>query len=227
MTMTPTRTTFEPADAASGPCAGRARRPWPALLLAGLNALMAVAVFVLPGDTWRDARSGVLRGGAVPAAEPTPGEAAALTPDDAAQAAPDDAGVDSPGELQGVDSPGELQPHLLWAFRQAARAAAADGHTLTITSGYRSPEHQQRLYGDAVAAHGSVEAARRWVLPPEESRHVRGLAIDVGPRTSAAWLERHGARWGLCRRYVNEWWHFEPLTLPGGRCPALEPDAGG
>jgi D-alanyl-D-alanine dipeptidase len=35
-------------------------------------------------------------------------------------------------------------------------------------------------------------------------------------------LEANGYRFGLCRRYENEWWHFEPLVAPGTQCPALE-----
>jgi hypothetical protein len=41
----------------------------------------------------------------------------------------------------------------------------------------------------------------------------------------ALWLERNGWRFGLCRVYANEWWHFEGVIAPGERCPALAPDA--
>jgi hypothetical protein len=49
------------------------------------------------------------------------------------------------------------------------------------------------------------------VLPPSESAHVHGIALDVRPVEGARWLERHGGRHHLYRIYANEWWHFEYL----------------
>jgi D-alanyl-D-alanine carboxypeptidase len=121
-----------------------------------------------------------------------------------------------------------LEPHLSQAFSRVRTAALAAGLDLQINSGFRSATEQQRLYDAAIAKYGSPEKARHWVLPPAESDHVKGLAIDAGPPAAAAWLEKHGVGYGLCRRYLNEWWHFE-LLAPGvgQRCPALEPYAGG
>src|SRR5450631_645271 len=123
---------------------------------------------------------------------------------------------------------GGLEPALAQAFNRARTAALAAGLDLRVNSGLRSAAEQQRLYDDAIAKYGSPAKARRWVLPPAESSHVKGLAIDVGPPAAATWLEKYGVRYGLCRRYVNEWWHFERLAPAiGQRCPALEPYAGG
>jgi zinc D-Ala-D-Ala carboxypeptidase len=74
---------------------------------------------------------------------------------------------------------------------------------LGLTSGYRDAGTQQRLY-EADQARGG-----RRVLPPHESRHVSGTALDVRPVEGAGWLSRHGGRYGLYRVYDNEWWHFE------------------
>jgi LAS superfamily LD-carboxypeptidase LdcB len=121
-----------------------------------------------------------------------------------------------------------LDPSLSRAFIKARTAALAAGLDLRVNSGLRSAAAQQRLYDAAIVKYGSPGKARRWVLPPAESGHVKGLAIDVGPPAAAAWLEKNGVRYGLCRRYVNEWWHFELLApAVGQRCPALEPYAGG
>jgi hypothetical protein len=104
--------------------------------------------------------------------------------------------------------------------------ARTDGVELTITSGWRSAEHQQRLFDDAVRKYGSRAEARHWVLPPEESAHVTGSAVDVGPPAGAAWLRANGERYGLCQVYANEPWHFERLAgAVGSRCPALLPHA--
>jgi len=125
-------------------------------------------------------------------------------------------------------SPSGLSAPLARSLEKAERAARAAGVTLTVTSGRRSRAEQQRLFDAAVRQYGSVAKARRWVLPPSESRHVTGEAVDIGPRSGARWLEVNGVKWGLCRRYVNEWWHFERLAPAIGQaCPALEANAAG
>lgn len=121
---------------------------------------------------------------------------------------------------------GYLDPALLNAIQQAAAAAAAEGVTVTITSGWRSPEFQQQLLDDAVATYGSVAAARAFVQTPQRSKHVLGQAVDVGGPVADQWLMANGARFGLCRVYANEPWHFELLADPAGGCPPLLPDAG-
>ena len=118
-----------------------------------------------------------------------------------------------------------LRPDLRAALQSAATAARAEGIVLDVRSGWRSRSRQQQLLDDAVAQYGSLSAAERWVLPPGQSAHVRGAAVDIGPAGAAAWLQQEGSRWGLCRRYDNEYWHFELLTPPGHSCPPREPHA--
>ncbi|WP_435826326.1 M15 family metallopeptidase [Nocardia asteroides] len=118
-----------------------------------------------------------------------------------------------------------LDPPLALAYTLAEQQAHAEGVPLSITSGYRTPEQQELLWQDGLATYGSPDEARRWVLPPEESTHVSGHAVDVGPQEGAAWLEANGNRWGLCRTFDNEWWHFELVTAPGAPCPPTVPDA--
>ncbi|WP_460460815.1 M15 family metallopeptidase [Angustibacter peucedani] len=145
---------------------------------------------------------------------------------DAGAPQPLEAGDPMPQEPNGVGDVTHLQPSVQRALDRATRAAADDGITLRVTSGWRSAEKQERLYQQAIAKYGSAEKARRWVLPPSESEHVKGGAIDVGPRSAASWLEEHGVRYGLCRRYENEPWHFELLAPHKGQaCPAMEPHA--
>lgn len=120
---------------------------------------------------------------------------------------------------------GNLDPALLAAVQQAAGAAAADGVTMTITSGWRSPEFQQQLLDDAVATYGSFGAARQFVQTPEHSHHVTGRAVDIGGLAADHWLIVNGSRFGLCQTYANELWHFELATEPGGVCPPPLPDA--
>ena len=109
-----------------------------------------------------------------------------------------------------------LTPGTRAAF-EAARAKALwrYGELLGLTSGHRDAGVQAALFAAAVTRTGSVAAARHWALPPDESQHVAGRALDVRPSEGARWLERHGARYGLYRTYDNEWWHFE--YSPQGR----------
>ncbi|SBS72456.1 Peptidase M15B and M15C DD-carboxypeptidase VanY/endolysin [uncultured Mycobacterium sp.] len=122
---------------------------------------------------------------------------------------------------------GRLDPQLLTAIQQAATAASADGITMTITSGWRSPEFQQRLLDSAIAQYGSLAAAREYVQTPDASKHVIGQAVDVGGVGADQWLIANGARFGLCRIYANEMWHFELAADAAGNCPPLLPDAAG
>jgi D-alanyl-D-alanine carboxypeptidase len=120
---------------------------------------------------------------------------------------------------------GHLDPALLSAVQSAATAAAADGVTRTITSGWRSPEFQQRLLDDAVQTYGSLAGARQYVQTPEMSKHVIGEAVDVGGLGADQWLIANGPRFGLCRIYANELWHFELAADAMGICPPLLPNA--
>ncbi len=116
---------------------------------------------------------------------------------------------------------GYLDPALLAAVQQAATVAAAEGITMTITSGWRSPEFQQQLLNDAIATYGSLGAARQYVQTPEQSKHVLGQAVDISGVNADYWLIANGARFGLCQIYANEPWHFELAADAVGDCPPL------
>ncbi|MBI4491093.1 MAG: M15 family metallopeptidase [Deltaproteobacteria bacterium] len=107
-------------------------------------------------------------------------------------------------------------------MKAAAEAAGVPGNLLTITSGYRSVAHQQRLWADALKRYGSPQAARKWVAPPGGSPHHTGRAIDLwlGTRNSSdniatlratlpyKWLVCNAGRFGFFP-YANEPWHWE------------------
>jgi D-alanyl-D-alanine carboxypeptidase len=118
-----------------------------------------------------------------------------------------------------------LTPQLRQRLKRATAAAAAVGITVRITSGRRSVAKQRKLLNEAIVRYGSRKAAMRWVLPPEYSAHVKGRAVDIGPQAAMNWMNKNGWRYGICRRYDNEPWHFEALTSPGKKCPAREPYA--
>jgi hypothetical protein len=125
-------------------------------------------------------------------------------------------------EVPGVAN---LDPALLSALRQAATDAADNGVEFIVDSGWRSPTYQEQLLREAISKYGSETEAARWVATPNTSAHVKGDAVDIGPSGAAAWLSQQGARYGLCRIYANEPWHFELRPEAGANgCPPEYPD---
>lgn len=116
----------------------------------------------------------------------------------------------------------KLDPRLRKAVQKAARAAEREGGAMYLTSGWRSPRYQQYLYDEAVRRDGA-RAAARLVASPTESEHVTGDAVDIGPTDAAYWMDRYSERFGLCRTYANEVWHYELRT--GASCPEMVSDA--
>ncbi|WP_150241244.1 M15 family metallopeptidase [Nocardiopsis quinghaiensis] len=178
-------------------------------------ALCATVVVVLMAWSMIVSVPGPVTGGVLTLGEPAASVENGDLPDDLS-VTPFDTGYPAIANLDG---------ELLEAVREAARDARGEGIALRVTSGWRSEEYQRYLRDEAVARYGSPEEARRFVSAPEESRHVPGKAIDIGPTDAAYWLVRHGPAYGLCQVYANEIWHFELLTEPGGDCPDLLPDA--
>ncbi len=129
------------------------------------------------------------------------------------------------GEHRARPTIANLDPDLLAAIQAAMRDAEDDGVRIAITSGWRSRAHQQRLFDEAVTKYGSEEEASRWVSTPDDSAHVTGDAVDIGPTAAAYWLSQHGAEYGLCQIFANEVWHYELATTPGGQCPEMFPDS--
>lgn len=120
-----------------------------------------------------------------------------------------------------------LDPALLRAVQEAANSAVGDGIKLVITSGWRSRAFQQQLLDEAVQKYGSLAVARQWVATPDESHHVLGRAVDIGPVGAYDWMIHNGPRFGLCQIYANEKWHFELATDADGVCPPLLTNAAG
>jgi hypothetical protein len=124
--------------------------------------------------------------------------------------------------------PSVIDKQLMYRFKAAQAAAKKEGQALYIASGFRTLSRQKVLFTQAVKKYGSEKEASKWVAPPLISHHPWGVAIDVNypdEPVAAGWLEVNGSKFGLCRVFDNEWWHFEPVIAPGWKCPALVPDA--
>jgi hypothetical protein len=93
-----------------------------------------------------------------------------------------------------------MRPDVALAFDRMAAAAAADGISLIVTSGYRSDAEQAILF----ARHPDP----RWVAPPGKSLHRLGTELDLGPPGAYGWLARHARRFGFIQRYSWEPWHY-------------------
>ncbi|MGP3535019.1 M15 family metallopeptidase [Microbacterium sp. RD1] len=134
-------------------------------------------------------------------------------------------GASVPATEEHLPALARLDADLRQALRDAAEAAAAEGVTLDVTSGWRSAAFQQWLLDNAVETYGNAEVARQFVATPDESRHVTGQSVDIGSLDAQVWLRTHGTTWGLCQVYANEPWHFERAASPGGACPEMLADA--
>jgi len=127
-----------------------------------------------------------------------------------------------------ITRPTAVDKQLMYRFKAAQAAAKKDGQALYIASGFRTLSRQKVLFAQAVKKYGSEKEASKWVAPPMISHHPWGTALDINypdEPVAAGWLEVNGWKFGLCRVFENEWWHFEPVIAPGWKCPALVPDA--
>ncbi len=109
-----------------------------------------------------------------------------------------------------------LDERVAEAYKEMAAAAAADGVTLTLASGYVSPDRQERMFNKEVEqlVNGGLtrEAAELkasfTVLPPRCSEANYGLSVDVGwigddfaASPICTWMRAHAAQYGFIERY--------------------------
>src|SRR3954447_8922802 len=93
-----------------------------------------------------------------------------------------------------------MRPDVAQAFDRMEQAAASDGVTLTITSGYRSDAEQAVLW--------AKRPDPKWVARPGTSLHRNGTELDLGPPAAYAWLQANAPRFHFIQRYAWEAWHF-------------------
>lgn len=128
--------------------------------------------------------------------------------------------------LSNMLSAGKSQSHISGLNQEFAvaltnmfsEAPAAVRSATNIYSGFRSVERQAELFRGAVAKYGSEQAARKWVAPPGNSQHNRGMAADLSYGNSAArqWIHANAGRYGLAFPLGHENWHIELAGARGG-----------
>ena len=108
--------------------------------------------------------------------------------------------------LPATYNPG-LQPEAQAAFTEMQTAAAKDGLTLNICSGFRSYETQNQLYLRYCNRDGKA-AADRYSARPGHSEHQTGYAMDINMASSAfnntpeaKWIAENCWKYGFILRY--------------------------
>jgi hypothetical protein len=118
--------------------------------------------------------------------------------------------------MAGLDG---VNPTLASAFLAMQAAAAQQGHSIGITSGYRTEAQQaalRRSNGCPDVYQSPASSCRVPTAIPGRSNHNHGLAIDIsGNRAAKAWVAANAARFGLGLPVAGEDWHIE--LLGGGQ----------
>lgn len=126
-------------------------------------------------------------------------------------------------------NPGGLTKETMAAFNNMKAAAAKEGLTFWISSGFRSYNTQDRLYRNYVASYGQ-KSADTFSARPGHSEHQTGLAMDVnyiedwfGDTKEGKWLAENCHKYGFIIRYPKskeaitgykyEPWHIRYLGV--------------
>ncbi|WP_202931039.1 M15 family metallopeptidase [Aminipila terrae] len=101
------------------------------------------------------------------------------------------------------------------AFNKLSEAAAKKGHTIIVTTAYRSYDFQSNLYNNYVKYHGKKEADT-FSAQPGKSEHQTGLAADVSSPSvnyqltkdyintpEGKWLNDNAYKFGFIIRFPN------------------------
>jgi Transglycosylase SLT domain/D-alanyl-D-alanine carboxypeptidase/Putative Flp pilus-assembly TadE/G-like len=99
-----------------------------------------------------------------------------------------------------------MRPDVGAAFDRMAAAAASDGLTLVVNSGFRSDAEQAALF--------AANPDPRWVAPPGQSLHRCATELDLGLETAYGWLAANASRFGFVQRYSWEAWHYGFVAGP-------------
>lgn len=130
--------------------------------------------------------------------------------------------------LPSTYNPG-IDPTANAALQEMFSAAAKDGLSLFIRSGFRSYSTQEMLYNNYVARDGKAEADR-YSARPGHSEHQTGLGFDINKADSsfegtpeAIWLAENCYKYGFIIRYpqgkehitgyIYEPWHVRYLGV--------------
>lgn len=111
------------------------------------------------------------------------------------------------------------------AFARLKAEAEAVGHTVEISTAYRSREYQTKLYGRYIKVVAAWEKSGRIgkkpppVAPPGKSEHESGTALDIHVSSRPelfTWLMKNSTTYGFYFTANSEKWHiaFYPSGPP-------------
>ena len=126
--------------------------------------------------------------------------------------------------LPSTYNPGGLTGETSSAFNSMKAAAAAEGFSISVASGFRSYDLQNRLYNNYVRKYGKADADLGSARPGH-SEHQSGLAFDLNTinhssanTTTTNWVLSNCYKYGFILRYPSgktgetgykyEWWHL-------------------
>ena len=126
----------------------------------------------------------------------------------------------------------QVSSHIVTPLKNLVEAANKDGHTLVLSSAYRSISDQQQLMKEFIAVQGEA-VAKTYVAEPGSSEHHTGLSVDFADASpacsldsddcnlssdSAEWLADNAYKYGFIQRYPEgtksitgiayEPWHY-------------------
>jgi len=103
----------------------------------------------------------------------------------------------------------EVAPYL----QTMISAAAADGHTISVTSGFRTMAKQQEFYDAWMAfkARSKTPPSANPAAPQGHSLHQAGIAVDLNVHSGGVfeWMVKHAWKYGFIRSVADERWHWE------------------
>lgn len=118
-----------------------------------------------------------------------------------------------------------LKPEALVAWHELARAAASDGHTLLLVSGFRAIDYQADIIRNKLKSGQTIEEILNVSAAPGYSEHHTGCAVDIaapGSRPLTAefeqspaydWLQKNAKKHGFTMTYPRDnpfGFEFEP-----------------
>lgn len=121
---------------------------------------------------------------------------------------PDDGPACKAAPQYSDEAPTGLRQDVVEGWKAVRAKAKAQGIPLCLNDGKRSRAQQLAIYDEYVRDYGT-QTADELVLTPDKSAHVAGYAVDVQPAQGYQWLQQSDGKYGFCRTYDNEAWHFE------------------
>lgn len=100
-----------------------------------------------------------------------------------------------------------LNRRMMNKYCKMEKVAKCEGLNLSIVSGFRSYDYQEKIYNEYVEKVGAKKADT-FSAKPGHSEHQTGLAIDICDDTDkfaqtkeARWLDKNAHKWGFIIRY--------------------------